>query len=101
MNRIITSIICIAFAVSAFGSSDSKKTQRLIAKGERAYDNFVYTKAVEYFEKALAIYKELGYISDVSDCYNNLGVVYYDLQQIDKSLEYYLKSIDVERKCIV
>lgn len=53
MNRIITSIICIAFAVSAFGSSDSKKTQRLIAKGERAYDNFVYTKAVEYFEKAL------------------------------------------------
>ncbi len=55
MRRVIGLFILTILSGSIVfaAGNDSKKVQRLIAKGDKAFDNFVYVKAVDYYEKAL------------------------------------------------
>ena len=62
----------------------------------------------DQFEKAIAIYQEAIAIMERSNAYNkwlslgilyaNVGGVYHDLRQFDKSLEYDLKALDAYQK---
>ena len=56
-----------------------------------------YVKALEYFQKALAIdEKVLGkeHPGTATD-YNNIGVMYYEMKEYPKALEYLGKALSV------
>ena len=55
--RIILSIYLSAAMINVYGISD-KKYQRMIMKADRFYENFAYSKAVELYEKAIALKEE-------------------------------------------
>ena len=54
-------------------------------------------KAIEYYQKALEIARDIGYRSGESADLGNLGSAYYRLGQIDKAIEYYQKSLEIDR----
>lgn len=61
-----------------------------------------YDKALEYYDKALAIYKKnLGpKHPDIATSYNNIGVVYYEQNKYDKALKYYKKALAIREKVL-
>ena len=61
-----------------------------------------YDKALEYYEKCLAIeFKTLGREHpDVANSYNNIGSIWDDKDEYDKALEYYEKSLAIYLKTL-
>ncbi len=57
-----------------------------------------YAKALEYYFKALKIYRETKQESIVARAYNNIGIVYKALKEYDKALEYFNKALAVQQK---
>jgi CHAT domain-containing protein/Tfp pilus assembly protein PilF len=55
-------------------------------------------KALEYYEKALPILREVGNRSGEAATLNNIGRVYDALDQKQKALEYYEKSLPILRE---
>jgi len=66
-------------------------------------------KAEEYSNRSLKIFENLLGICDdeaslkkvkkgVSDCYNNIGIVYYFRSNFDKAIEYYQKSLYIKEE---
>ena len=54
-------------------------------------------KALEYYEKALPIFKAVGDRYGEGSVLNNSGAVYDDLGQKDKALEYYEKALPIQQ----
>lgn len=54
------------------------------------------SKALEYFQKDLAIQEERGNKEDIANAYNNIGNVYDDQSNIEKALEYYRKGLALQ-----
>ncbi|MCK4665039.1 MAG: CHAT domain-containing protein, partial [Bacteroidales bacterium] len=59
-------------------------------------------KALEYYLKALEIFKELlgEKHTTVASSYNNIGLVYDDKSEYDKSLEYHFKSLEIKKELL-
>ena len=57
-----------------------------------------YAKALEYYFKALKIYRETKQDNIVARAYNNIGIVYKALKEYDKALEYFNKALAVQQK---
>ncbi|MCY1721827.1 ATP-binding protein [Prolixibacteraceae bacterium Z1-6] len=54
-----------------------------------------YEQAIKSLEKASELFIEVGDSSYLTGCYNNLGVLYSYGLNLKKSLEYYIKSINI------
>ena len=61
-----------------------------------------YDKALEYYEKSLAIrLKTLGgEHPDMAKSYNNIGIIWKNIGEYDKALEYYEKCLSIELKTL-
>jgi len=61
-----------------------------------------YSKALEYFEKSLEIYKKTlpANHPDLATSYNNIGSVYKSMGEYSKALEYYEKSLEIRKKTL-
>ena len=59
-----------------------------------------YDKAIEYYEKSLAIKLKVhgNQHPDTADTYNNLGMVWRAKGEYDKAIEYYEKSLEIDLK---
>lgn len=57
-----------------------------------------YAKALEYYFKALKIYKETKQEHIVARAYNNIGIVYKALKDYDKALNYFSKALEIQKK---
>jgi tetratricopeptide (TPR) repeat protein/energy-coupling factor transporter ATP-binding protein EcfA2 len=55
-------------------------------------------KALEMYEKALAIYKELGNSEGMAANYTNMGSVYNTRGELDKALEMYEKALAIYKE---
>jgi tetratricopeptide (TPR) repeat protein len=55
-------------------------------------------KALEYYEKALSIFREVGDRSGEATVLNNIGGIYDDLGQKQKALGYYEKALPILRE---
>lgn len=55
-----------------------------------------YAKSLEYYFKALKVYKETN--QDAMPIYNNIGVVYKSQKEYAKALEYYNKTLELQKK---
>ncbi|MBO5687626.1 MAG: tetratricopeptide repeat protein [Alistipes sp.] len=61
------------------------------------YDNSDFNRALEYYFKALEIFKKtLGIHINTAKSLNNIGLVYYRLEDYDNALEYYLESLKIK-----
>jgi tetratricopeptide (TPR) repeat protein len=66
--------------------------QKAFHKGMDAWEHHDTKKAAENFEKAIAIYPEYD------AAYNNLGVMYYQTNQLDKARAAFEKSVALNEK---
>ncbi|WP_219008768.1 tetratricopeptide repeat protein [Aquimarina litoralis] len=55
-----------------------------------------YPKAVDYYLKAIDLYKQLEDASNVADIYHNLAMVFRDQKEYDKSIEYFKRTIQLK-----
>ncbi len=70
--------------------------------GSVYYDSCNYDKALEYYEKDLAICEKIlgKEHPDTATCYNNIGFIYKDKSDLDKALENYEKAKAVYEKIL-
>jgi|GEM_PF-868085 len=59
---------------------------------------FEYTKALEYFNKALEAAKKAGREDFLGVIYSNIGNLFYKQKQYNKALEYLRKGSELEKK---
>lgn len=57
-----------------------------------------YKEAIAYYAQAKDISMELGLVSQVSGCYNNLGAVYFFKGDYDLAIDNYQKSFEIVEK---
>ena len=57
-----------------------------------------YAKALEYYFKALKIYREEKQENIVLRLYNNIGIVYKTQAEYDKALNYFYKALELQKK---
>jgi two-component system, NarL family, sensor kinase len=55
-------------------------------------------KAIEYGNKALELGKKTGFSKAVAQAYNDMGIIYFDMQDFDKALEYYNNAFAIREK---
>lgn len=55
-------------------------------------------EALEHYNEALDIYKEIGDDEGIAKCLNNIGTTYGDLGKPDEALEYYNEALAISRK---
>jgi tetratricopeptide (TPR) repeat protein len=61
------------------------------AKGE-------WDKAIDYYQRSLAIHEKLGDEHGMSIIFNNLGSVYQAKGEWDKAIDYYQRSLEIKEK---
>lgn len=57
-----------------------------------------YAKALEYYFKALTIYRKISQEEIVVVLYNNIGIVYQAQKEYNKALEYFNKALDLQNE---
>ena len=57
-----------------------------------------YKKAIEYYEKALGIAREIGDRYGEENAHGNLGNAYNNLGQVEKAIEYYEKALGIAKE---
>lgn len=58
-----------------------------------------YLRAAESFKRALAYCDESADFQSVGDIYNNLSLIYEDIERLDLAIEYIKKSVDYNKQC--
>lgn len=57
-----------------------------------------YPKGLEYYFKALKLFRETGQEEIVAVVYNNIGDIYATLKEYNKALEYFNKALWIQKK---
>lgn len=57
-----------------------------------------YPKALEYYEKSLAIRQEVNDFAGVSDLYSNMGIIYARMGDQETYLSYLQKTLQIDRE---
>jgi serine phosphatase RsbU (regulator of sigma subunit)/Tfp pilus assembly protein PilF len=55
-------------------------------------------QALENFKKAIELNKKLNNQNALQVIYNNIGMIYTDIEQFDKALDYFQKSLEIKKK---
>ncbi|WP_293271681.1 MULTISPECIES: CHAT domain-containing tetratricopeptide repeat protein [unclassified Microcoleus] len=71
---------------------------RLFKQGHQQHKLSQFREALQSWEQALAIYREIGYRKGEASCLGNLGTVYYSLGQCDKAIEFHEQSLVISRE---
>lgn len=56
------------------------------------------SKAIEYYDRALKIQKEISDQNGIATSFNNMGFIYNQYGDISKALEYYHKALELQEK---
>ncbi len=57
-----------------------------------------YMKAINSYEDALEVDREMGNQENIATCLNNIGLVYKKLGFYDKAIEYYLEALKLDEE---
>lgn len=77
----------------ALSVATNNDLHELLQTAEEHRDNEEYGKAIDIYNKALALATEKNLNNDVSFIYRNIGKLYKKQENHEKAKEYYLKSI--------
>lgn len=72
----------------------------LFLTGRANYYMGNFDRALEIYFRALDDYKNSLSKDDLLELYNSIGTVYSDMHNLEKSIEYYMKSIQITEKLI-
>ncbi len=61
--------------------------------GEMSYYSRDYSGAIPHYENAIPIFEQLNDSSNLTNCYNSVGLCYHCLFQGDKAIEYFIKAL--------
>ena len=85
----------LAEALHAFGKKQQYPKASATGYNLQGIANYVqgnYPQALEYFQKSLAIQKELGDKKGIAKTLNNIGLIYMNQGNTPRALEYFQKS---------
>lgn len=92
-------------AVTSNGGASNKRSLTIASNyidiGEIYRKKHQYEEALRNHEKALKILQDNSseqYLAKRAVCYNSIGVMYQDLEDYRKALEYGIKAFDIRRK---
>ena len=69
----------------------------LLARGYAAHDTGLYKEALNFYNQALVISREVGDRAGEGTALNNIGAVYHGQGQYDQALEYYQAALLIAR----
>jgi tetratricopeptide (TPR) repeat protein len=84
-----------------FGEKNSQRDLDIALKaGEAADQQGDYQKAEKEFERALTISRAINgeESAKTAECYNDLGVLFYQQRNYEKALSYHQKALDIRQK---
>ena len=70
----------------------------LLARGHAAHDTGLYKEALNFYNQALVISREVGDRAGEGTALNNIGAVYRSQGQYDQALEYYKQALVIFRE---
>ena len=92
---------------SSFGSSKAEATQarkaeadRLLEKGHQLAYVSKYREAIQSWEQALTIYREIKDRKGEAFSLNNLGNAYNNLREYQKAIDFYQQSLAIDKQTI-
>ncbi len=59
------------------------------------YKEIDIVKSLEYLNKAVEFFKNKNQLSSLGNAYNSIGSIYYKMQQNNKAIESYIKSLEI------
>jgi CHAT domain-containing protein/Tfp pilus assembly protein PilF len=74
------------------------KADRLLVRGNQQNSISQLREALQSWEQALAIYREVGYRQGEGGSLCNLGLAYYSLGQYERAIAFYEKSLEILRE---
>ncbi|MBM0745672.1 tetratricopeptide repeat protein (plasmid) [Phormidium sp. CLA17] len=74
------------------------EAEQLNQQGMQQYRQAEYRKALESFQKAFAMYQEIGDRSGEGTTLNNIGLIYSRLGQYSKALEFYQQALVISKE---
>ncbi len=79
---------------------DQKKAEadQLFQQGNQQYENSQFQAAIQLWQEALKIYRELGDHSEEAASLNNLGIAYDSLGRYQKAIEFHQQSLTIEQE---
>jgi signal transduction histidine kinase len=92
LNKVDSSIYYLTNLLSKSNVSPNIKAKSFSLLGTCYSNNQQYNLAISSIKKAIEIRRKNNDLIGVSKCYNNLGEVYYALNNSSKSLNYLLKA---------
>jgi tetratricopeptide (TPR) repeat protein len=88
---------CISLFSSKTVSVIFSFLRRVVIISTMAWGDKTDDKAIEFYEKALKIIKDIGNREKESSCYENLGGTYDTLGQYEKAIEFYEKALKIKK----
>jgi CHAT domain-containing protein/tetratricopeptide (TPR) repeat protein len=85
-------------ALAQTSANRKAEADRLREQGNKQLDTSQFQAALESFQQALAIYKEIGDKEGEADSLNNLGRAYVSLGQYQKAMEFSQQSLVMARE---
>ncbi|MBK9247974.1 MAG: tetratricopeptide repeat protein [Ignavibacteria bacterium] len=81
-------------ALACASLTDNKQEQALVIANMGIVQTRIsnYPLALEYFQKALSHFEEIGDALNIARTYGNIAVVYKDLSEYHRALEYYRRA---------
>lgn len=97
---LILTFMLIIFSVSKGLAEEVslEQIQLFLKEGTQAYYNSEYHIALEKWEQGLNLSQQAKYQQAISIFLGNIGVVYDDLGQYQKTLKYYQQALDIHRE---
>ncbi|TAD97352.1 MAG: tetratricopeptide repeat protein [Oscillatoriales cyanobacterium] len=74
------------------------EANRLLKQGIQHHKLSQFREALQSWEQALTIYREIGYRQGEANSLGSLGIAYQSLGQFQKAIEFYEQSLEISRE---
>jgi tetratricopeptide (TPR) repeat protein len=97
--RLIVGVVALGLIVlGAIRAFQITEISTLNERGCEAHRKGQYREALNYYQQALVIHREVGNRAGEGSMLTNIGVVYYSQGQYDQALEYYQQALVIHRE---
>ncbi|MCK8496024.1 tetratricopeptide repeat protein [Spirosoma sp. RP8] len=81
-------------AVKAPKNRNREAADSLFSLGSHCQDTQAYQQSLEMFETSLKLYRLIGDMKKVGDCFNNMAITYFYLGNFSKAIAYFKQGAD-------
>ncbi len=98
IGSVVAPALLVSLATPALAQTQSDKKEeadRLLQQGIQQFDISQYREALQSWQKALEIYRDIGDRNGEANSLNNLGNVYQSLGEYPKAIDFYQQSLAI------